>query len=372
MMSNEKLKTLKVALVHDWLTGMRGGEKVLLEIAAIFPEAEIFTLLHNKGSCSREIESRIIHQSFISRLPFARKRYRNYLPFYPTAIESFDFSGYDLVISSSHCVAKGVIVPVPIPHLCYIHTPMRYAYDMFHQYFPKETTGRLKHAYISRVMTRIRTWDQATHPRVDRFAANSKFVARRVKRYYGRDADVIHPPVDTEFFTPSKAKKEDFYLIVSALEPYKRIDIAVEAFRKSGRPLVIAGGGSQLKSLRKSAPKNIKFLGKVTDEEILELYRKAQAFIFPGIEDFGITPLEAQACATPVAAYAAGGALETVIDKKTGVFFHDQTPEALNGAIDKLSEIAFNESELRKNSLRFSRRQFRERFIKFVNKHGGY
>jgi len=349
---------------------MRGGEKVLQEIALLFPEADIFTLLHIPGTVSKEIESHDIYQSFISRLPFARRKYRNYLPLFPAAVESFDLSLYDLVISSSHCVAKGAMAPVRAPHLCYIHTPMRYAYDMFHQYFSKENTGVIKRTIISLTMPRLRAWDQATHYRVDNFAVNSKFVAKRVKRYYGRESTVIHPPVDTEFYAPGKEKKEDFFLIVSALEPYKRIDLAVEAFNKNGKRLMIVGGGSQYKKLRRRAKSNINFTGRVNNNEVRSLYRKARAFIFPGIEDFGITPVEAQACGTPVIAYGEGGALETVIDGKTGIFFRRQSPEALNGAIDKIEKMDFNEKELRNNSLKFSREAFRKNFIKYLEKNG--
>ncbi len=364
-------KKLKVAVVHDWLTGMRGGEKVLQEILSIFPNSEIFTLLHNRGSCSDIIEDRKIHESFIAKFPFASRKYRNYLPYFPAAVENFNLDGFDLVISSSHCVAKGVIVPVGTPHLCYIHTPMRYAYDMYHHYFSPETTGRLKRFFIANQMTRLRTWDQATHSRVDKFAANSKFVAARVKRLYMRDADVVHPPVDTEFYTPGDGAKDDYFLMVSALEPYKRVDVAIQSFTENGLPLKIAGGGSQYKRLKKTASGNIQLLGKVSDGEIRELYRKARAFIFPGIEDFGITPLESQACGTPVIAFGAGGALETVIENKTGLFFNEQTPEALSQAIDKHEQMDFNTTLLRKNSEKFSKENFRKKFIKFVKKQSG-
>lgn len=359
-----------VALVHDWLTGMRGGEKVLAEIAGIFPDAPIFTLLHVPGSVSKEIESHSIYESFIAKLPFAKSKYRNYLSLFPAAVESFDLRAFDLIISSSHCVAKGAIPSADARHLCYIHTPMRYAYDMFHEYFPSSKTGGIKRFIIQREMTKIRTWDSASNSRVDAFAANSKFVANRVNRYYDRKADVVHPPVDTEFYTPGKNEKSDSYLIVSALEPYKRIDIAIEAFKKSGRKLTIVGDGSKYKILKKSAASNISFAGKISDDEVRTEYRKSKAFIFPGLEDFGITPVESQACGTPVIAFGAGGALETVIDGKTGIFFRAQTPEDLNRAIDKADKIHFNETDMRRNSIRFSRDAFRKNFISFMKRNG--
>jgi glycosyltransferase involved in cell wall biosynthesis len=361
---------LKVALIHDWLTGMRGGEKVLAEIVKIFPQASLFTLLHIPGSATEDIERLEIHESFISRLPFAKSRYRNYLPLFPAAVESFDLRDYSLIISSSHCVAKGALPSAGAKHLCYIHTPMRYAYDMFHEYFPSETTGWMKRFIIYKEMAKLRTWDQASNNRVDAFAANSGFVAQRVKRYYGREAQIVHPPVDTEFYQPGDGGKSDFHLIVSALEPYKRIDIAIEAFKKSGRLLKIIGDGSQYKHLKKSAGRNIAFEGKIPDSDVREMYRKARGFIFPGVEDFGITLVEAQACGTPVIAFRAGGALETVIEDKTGIFFQEQTPEALDNAIDKADKMTFNEKEMRRNSLKFSKDAFRKNFISFLKKNG--
>lgn len=371
-MDIDTFKNLKVAIVHDWLTGMRGGEKVLQEILQIFPEADVFTLLHNKDSVSEDIEKHNIYTSFIQKIPFSAKKYRNFLSLFPAAIESFDFNGYDLVISSSHCVAKGAIVPSDIPHLCYIHTPMRYAYEMYHHYFGKETAGAFKRLAVTLSMPKIRTWDQATHTRVDAFAANSNFVAGRVKRYYGREADVVNPPVDTEFYKPSEGLKEDYYLVISALEPYKRIDLAIDAFNKNKMKLRIVGNGSKYKDLKKRASDNIEFLGRLNDDEIRTLYQNAKAFIFPGIEDFGITPVEAQACGTPVIAFGRGGATETVIHKKTGVLFDEQTVDGLNGAIDILGKIDFNKKTLRENSERFSKGSFHKNFIAFLKKNLSY
>jgi glycosyltransferase involved in cell wall biosynthesis len=370
-MSNKKnTGKLRVALIHDWLTGMRGGEKVLAEIASIFPNAPIFTLLHIPGSISKELESHQIYESFIARMPFAKSKFRNYLSFFPAAIESFDLRTYNVIISSSHCVAKGAIPSTDALHLCYIHTPMRYAYDMFHEYFPPSKTGKFKRFIINREMTKIRTWDNASNGRVDAFAANSKFVAKRVERYYNRNAEIVHPPVNTDFYTSGDGKKDDHYLIVSALEPYKRIDIAIEAFKKSGRKLTIVGDGSLYKTLKKGSARNISFEGKIPDNDVRANYRTARGFIFPGLEDFGITPVEAQSCGTPVIAFGAGGALETVIEGKTGVFFKEQNPDALNGAIDKAEKIHFNKTEMRRNSVKFSRDAFRKNFISFMKKNG--
>ncbi|MDH4184197.1 MAG: glycosyltransferase [Nitrospinota bacterium] len=365
---------MKIALVHDWLTGMRGGEFVLEALCGIFPQADIYTLLHIPGAVSPAIEGHRITTSFIQRLPEVERRYRWYLPLMPAAIESFRLEGYDLVISSSHCVAKGVR-PGGAPHLCYCHTPMRYAWDMYHHYFNRQRMGRAPLFAIERIMPLMRKWDLATTERVDSFVANSAYVAGRIKRIYRRDADVIHPPVDVEYYSHGPAQaRGDHYLMVSAFAPYKRIDLALEAFGRMGKRLIVAGGGEDDKRLRSGAGPNITFLGPVSQEKLRELYKSAAAFIFPGEEDFGITPVEAMAAGAPVIAYGAGGALETVAgldsDKPTGLFFKEQTVEGLVSAVEEFEK---RRGDLRPENMveraaNFSREIFRERMAAHVAK----
>lgn len=356
---------MKVAIVHDWLTGMRGGEKCLEVFCELFPDATIFTLLHNKGSVSKTIESHKIRTSFIQHLPNAKTKYRNYLPLFPRAIEQFDLKNFDFILSSSHCVAKGIRIPQGAVHICFCHTPMRYAWLLFDDYFGSEAGA--KKAFISLVIKRLRKWDLKTNEFVDFFIATSDNVKNRIKDFYHRDSDIINPPVDTTFFTPV-GKKEDFYLVVSALVPYKRVDLAVQAFNGLDRKLVIIGTGNIADSLRKQAKANIEFLGWVADEKIREYYQRCRALIFPGEEDFGIVPLEAQACGTPVIAYAKGGALET-ITSDTGVFFYEQTFPALRETVKKFEaqEPSFKNDIIRKNALRFDRETFKEKVRAYIN-----
>jgi glycosyltransferase involved in cell wall biosynthesis len=358
---------MKVALVHDWLTGMRGGEYVLEALCEIFPNADIYTLLHIPGSVSPAIEKHRIYTSFIGRLPDVERRYRWYLPLTPWAIESFRLEGYGLVISSSHCVAKG-IRPGGAPHLCYCHTPMRYAWDMYPHYFNRQRMGRAPLFAIERIMPLLRKWDQEATDRVDAFVANSAYVAGRIKRIYRREADVIHPPVDVDYFSsPPAAPRGDDYLIVSAFAPYKRLDLALEAFGRMGKRLIVAGGGEDDARLRAKAGPSIQFLGPVGREKLRELYQSAAAFIFPGEEDFGLTPLEAMAGGAPVIAFGQGGALETVIplgaNGATGLFFREQTAEALIGAVEEFERRRheFREADLKRRAAQFSRDIFKER-----------
>ncbi|HEX7091721.1 MAG TPA: glycosyltransferase [Longimicrobiales bacterium] len=363
---------MRVALVHDWLTGMRGGERVLEELIGLWPDAEIFTLLHVPGSVSPVIESRPIHASFIGRLPGVARRYRSLLPLFPAAIERFDLRGFDLVVSSSHCVAKGVRPP-GAPHVCYCHTPMRYVWDLYDDYFGPGRAALPVRLLMPAVAAWLRRWDRRTAARVDTFIANSAHVRERIRRCYGRDAIVVHPPVDVERFRPA-ATREDFYLIVSALVPYKRVDLAIEAFNRLGRPLVIAGTGPELGRLRRIARPNIRFAGWLPDEEIADLYARCRAFIFPGIEDFGITAVEAQAAGAPVIAYGAGGALETVIGwdgrraDATGVFFDEATPEALAAAVERADRAPFDPAALRASAERFSPHAFRQGMLDVVER----
>ena len=347
---------MKVAIIHDWLTGMRGGELVLDSLLKIYPDAELFTLFYNKGTLNERIENRKIHTAFTDRLPLKASKYRSYLPLFPMAIETLDLRGFDLILSSSHCVAKGIIPPPNSIHISYIHSPMRYVWDLYYDYFPAKSG--LKFLIIQAISNYLRSWDVSSSHRVDQYTANSKFIAKRIKKYYARDSVVIHPPCLPEGYKVIEEKKEDFYLIVSAFAPYKRIDLAIEAFRKNGKRLVIIGGGQDEKKLKQSVPSNIEFLGGRPRAEIAEFYKKARAFIFPGLEDFGITPVESQGYCTPVIAFGEGGALETVVDKKTGVFFPNQTVESLNDAISRFEKLTFSAKDFQKNINRFTEEKF--------------
>ena len=373
---------MKVALVHDWLTGMRGGEKVLEVFCELFPDAHLYTLLHNKGSLSDIIEDMDIRTSFIQKLPFIRKKYRHLLPIFPTAIERFDLRGYDLVLSSSHCVAKGVITGADTLHICYCFTPMRYIWDLYNLYFSKERAGIITRVATSLVLNYLRKWDVASSKRVNKYVAISRYIAERIKKNYGRDSDLIYPPVDCSYFKPGFTN-EGFYLMVSPLAPNKRVDLAVEAFNTIGLPLIVIGSGQEEKKLGGMAGKNIKLMGWQSDEVVREHYVNCKALIFPGVEDFGIVPLEAQACGKPVIAFGEGGALETIIplDKEagkrdeqlnnaTGLFFYEQTAESLAQAVVRFEDVQgqFNEQAIRKNAESFDRVMFKDEFKKYIEK----
>ena len=345
----------RVALVHDWLTGMRGGEKVLLELCRLFPKAKVHTLLWNRGSVHPEIEQRVAASSFLRRLPRASSAYRLYLPLFPTAVRSLPIKDVDLVISSSHAVAKGAVIPEGVPHVSYVHAPMRYLWDETNSYFQFGPGRHWKKAGLKLIAPYLRRFDLASSERVDHFIANSETVRGRIQRFYQRDAAVIHPPVDTGFFRPLPAPAAgNYYLVVSSLEPYKRIELAIEAFGRLGRPLWIAGGGSLRGPLQRAAGENIRFLGHVQGRELRKLYQNCRALIFPGMEDFGIVPVEAQACGKPVVCYGEGGATESVIDGQTGIYFRSQEPQALIQAVEELERERWDDQFIRENSLRFS------------------
>jgi glycosyltransferase involved in cell wall biosynthesis len=363
------LKNKKIALVHYWLTGMRGGEKLVQSICNIFPDIDIFTLVYDKKKISDAINNHKITTSFIQKLPLARKKYQNYLPFMPVAIEQFDLSDYDLVISSESGIAKGVLTRPETCHICYCHSPMRYLWNMYFDYMKNEKMGSLKRNFIKWYFNYLRVWDLASAARVDYFISNSHNVRKRIKKYYRRDAEVIYPPVNIESFKPAGNKK-DYYLIVSQLVSYKRIDLAVEAFNELGLELIIIGEGPELKKLKKKAKPNIKFVGWMDNSGLALYYAEARAFIFPGEEDFGITPVEAQASGTPVIGYGRGGLCETVVDGKTGILFKSQDSESLVDAVKDFesSNISFNYEMIQQNSSRFSIKEFEERFRDFAEK----
>jgi len=354
---------MKLALVHDWLTGMRGGEKALEVLCERFPDAELFTLVHVRGSVSAAIERLRPHTSFVQRLPLVKQFYRHYLPLFPTAIEQFSFDRFDLVVSLSHCCAKSIVHPGRVPHLCYCLTPMRYAWDQFDAYFGPERMGRIGNAAMRPVMARLARWDRETADRVDRYVAISHYVAGRIGRYYNREATVVYPPVDTGFFRPDAAPPERFALVVSALVPYKRIDVAMAACRLAGVPMKIAGDGPDRAALEREAASNgadVQFLGRLTNEEIRDLYRRCAVMLLPGEEDFGIAPLEAQACGRPVVALGRGGARETVVPGETGLLVDDMTPGAFADAIAQALDRRFDAVAIRRHAERFSRARFGE------------
>jgi glycosyltransferase involved in cell wall biosynthesis len=356
---------MRTAVVHDWLNGMRGGEKVLEEILPLVPEPTIFTLFHVPGSVSPRIESHPIRASYLNRLPLARGHYRDYLPFFSRAIESFDLTGFDLVVSSSHCVAKGAIARNGAPHLCYCHTPVRYAYDQFDVYFPRQTT-RLW-AVKKSLVDRLREWDQATAGRPTRYLANSSAVADRIRRHYGRSATVVHPPVDVDFFHGSSAARSDLLLAVGSLVPYKRHELAIAAAGRLRRPLVIVGKGPEERRLRALASPSVRIVPDIGPEALRELYRTCHAFVQPGEEDFGISLVEALACGSPVAALRRGGALDTVRDGENGFLYEEETPEDLAGAVERIGRTRFDYTAVRATALPFARERFARQFSRAIS-----
>ncbi len=352
---------MKVALVHDWLTGMRGGEKCLESLCRLYPGAHIHTLFQVPGAVSEIIDRHPVVCSYLQTLPHLRRYYRALLPLFPSAIERFDLSPFDLVISSSHCVAKGVRTRSDALHICYCHTPMRYVYDLREAYF----SGKFSRRAIGPLLARLKRWDKGTAHRVDRFIANSQHIRDRIKRSYGREADVVYPPVETDRFGISGHPGE-YYLIVSALVPYKRVDLVVDAFNRLGLPLLIVGDGPERKRLKARSRPNINFLNWQQDDKLPDIYSKALAFVLPGVEDFGITSLESQAAGRPVIALREGGAVESVIDRETGRFFWPQTVDALIEAINQFEPSDFNPERLRENALHFDRRVFERRIKKVI------
>lgn len=360
-----ELKNARVALVHDWLLTWRGGEKVLEAMAELFPAAPIFTLFHDPKDMPATIESHRIVTSVLDRIPGAKRRHRHLLPLMPGAIRTLDVGEVDLVLSSSHCVAKGVRVPKGARHVSYVHAPLRYMWDRFDDYFGPGKASLPVRAAARLVRPGFRLWDVLTSAGVDRFITNSAHVAQQVTERYHRTARVIHPPVELERFTelPLDSAEGGYFLCLGALAPYKRLDLAIEAFRRNGRELWIAGSGQSGEWLR-DLPPNVKALGQVRDDELPALLHHCRALVFPGVEDFGITPLEVQACGRPVIAFGRGGALETVT-AKTGVFFPEQTVDSLLTAIAEFDvfEAEFEPADARANAMRFSRQAFQDALL---------
>jgi len=353
---------MKIAVVHDWLNGMRGGEKVLEAILQVCPEATIYTLFHERGKVSGFIESHRIVTSWLNRIPGIYRYYRNFLPLFPAAIESLDLSGFDVVISSSHAVAKGVRAG-SATHICYCHTPMRYIWDAEGDY----AFNPVRRAAMSAIRPRLRQWDRETARGVDHFIANSQFVQHRIRNYYDRDSDVIYPPIDTQFFTPPlSTSREDFYLAAGASVPYKRLDLIVEAFNKLNRRLVVAGSGPQLKALRKMARANVEVRGWVTDEELRRLYRSAKALVMAAREDFGMIAVEARSCGCPVIAFGEGGGAEIVQDGINGVLFAEQHVDDIVHAVRRFEGMTWPAEQVQRRVETFSRENFQARIRKFI------
>ena len=360
---------MKTAIVHYWLINMRGGEKMLEALLEMFPKADIFTHVYNPKQISSLINNHRVFTSRINRLPFAKKLYQLYMPLMPSALLDFNLQEYDLVISSEAGPAKGVVPNPNAFHLCYCHSPMRYLWDMYHEYF--RNSNKIVRFFMKKLIPSLRIWDITSANLVDRFITNSNYVAKRIRRIYNRQAAVVFGPASIEKFLDVKRNPQDYYLFFGQLTGYKRADIAIEACIKSGKKLIVAGAGAKKKDIRKYGKNGlVRFKGRISDDELKELYAGAKALLFPGIEDLGLIPIEAQAAGCPVIAYGDGGALDTVIENVTGVFFYEQTPESLIQSIETFEKniLNFNDRETFTNHVKqFSRESFKDRILKIIN-----
>ncbi|WP_299095731.1 glycosyltransferase [uncultured Winogradskyella sp.] len=358
----------KKALVHDWYYINGGAEKVIHSFTNIWDDFDHYALVDflNKKDRDDILNGEKVNTSFIQKLPTAKSNHRKFLQLFPYAVEQFDLSEYDLILSSSASVSKGVITNQNQLHVCYCHSPMRYAWDLYHQYLSESNFGYVKKMYAKKVLHNIRIWDVINTNRVDVFIANSNYIKGRIKKIYNRDAKVIYPPVDVKKFTLEKSK-EDYYFTASRMVPYKKIELIVSAFNNMpDKKLVVAGTGPELKKIKSIAKQNIELLGFVQDEDLKKYMSKAKAFVFAAEEDFGIVPVEAQACGTPVIAYNKGGAKETVIDLKTGLLFNQQTESSIIGAVDKFESLEIDHEIVRQNSIKFSKERFEKEIEEFV------
>ena len=361
---------MRIALIHDYLNQYGGAERVLEAFAEIYPSAPIYTLLHNPRQLRGAFSGKKIQTSFLQKIPLAKSRHRIFPLLMPMAIEKFNLSNYDVVLSDSASFAKGVITKPETLHICYCHTPPRYAWDDSHKYIKEFTMSSLVKFFVPFFMNYIRLWDREASFRVDKFICNSKFVARRIKKYYKRQAEVIYPPVDTKKFTPHflKGERLEYFLMVGRLLAYKRFGIAIEAFNKLKIPLKIIGNGPERKKLEKIAQKNIEFLGEVSEKELNRYYQNCQALIFPQEEDFGIVALEAMACGRPVIAYRGGGALESIKEEETGIFFDEQTPRDLIKTVKNFQPKKFNPQKIRNHALKFDKEKFKSKIKRFIER----
>ncbi|TCW00206.1 glycosyltransferase family 4 protein [Biostraticola tofi] len=362
---------MRIAIVNEWLSVYAGSERVLEQLIKCFPEADLFAVCENLSDDDRFfLQGKAVKTTFIQKLPFSKSKYRNYLPLMPLAIEQLDLSSYDLIISSSHAVAKGVLTGPNQLHISYVHSPIRYAWDLQHQYLRESNliTG-MKAFMVRYFLHRIRIWDYRTSFGVDYFISNSRFIGKRIKKIYGRTSDIIYPPVAVNDFELTE-KKEDFYLTASRMVPYKKIDLIVEAFSKMpNKKLVVIGTGPDFDKIKKIATPNIELMGYQKFSKLKEMMQKAKAFVFAAEEDFGIAPVEAQACGTPIIAFGRGGALETIVDGRTGIFFSEQSCESLIDAISRFeNNSSINPQDCRANAMRFSEERFRAEITEFVYK----
>ena len=356
----------RIAIVHEKLVRLGGAERVVKMLSDLFPEAPIYTTLYDEKVCGRDFPSQKIRVSPLQKWwKFFGKRDKFFLPFFPRAVESWDFSEYDIILSSSSAFVHGILVPLETKHICYCHSPMRYAWDYSNEYL--DSYPPFFRILIRSFLKKIRMWDQLASLRPDRYVANSKIVSERITKYYRRESEVLFPPVDIDRFSSEK-KRHSFFLVLSALQSFKRIDMVIDAFKKNGLPLVIAGTGTEENALKKRAEgaKNITFLGRVSDEKARDLLETCQAFLFPGEDDFGITPVEAMASGAPVIAFGKGGVLETVLPKETGIFFDEQSPESLQSALDDFETISFDPKKGRKRAEEFSQKIFQDKILSYV------
>jgi glycosyltransferase involved in cell wall biosynthesis len=356
---------MNIALVHDWLNQKGGAEHVLESLARLFPAAPIYTSIYWPQAMPASYGDWDIRTSFMNRLPWVKRHHQPFLPLYPIAFESFDFSGYDLVLSNKSGFCHGIITGPETLHICYCLTTTRYLWNFSH-YAQREEIGRLGRALLQPVLSYLRLWDRLAADRVDHFIAISRTVQQRVARLYRRESAVIHPPVDTERFSVSGGRIEDYYLIVSRLVPYKRVDLAVRALNHLDRPLIVVGEGRDRANLERLAGPTVTFAGHLSDEKVSDLLTRCRAFIFPGVDDFGIAPVEAMASGRPVIAFAGGGALDSVAEGQTGLFFREPTPEALAAAIQQFETLDFDSATIRRHAERFSQAVFEEKLTTFV------
>ena len=366
MVRGECMNEMKVALVHDYLNQMGGAERVVLAFHELFPNAPLYTSIYDPRRVDPAFQKIDIRTSFMQKMPLVKKHHQPFLPFYPFAMERLDLRGFDLVLSSSSAFGKGVITKPETMHICYCHTPMRWCWN-YDEYVEREQLGKVSRSILPFLITGMRVWDQASAMRVDHFIANSPVVAQRIAKYYRRDAVVIPPPVEaSRFIFDPTIQPEDYFLVVSRLMPYKRIDLAIQACNRLQLPLVIIGSGRDQQRLQQLAGPTIRFLGRLSDAEVLHYYAHCRAFILPGEEDFGITPLEAQASGRPVVAYSAGGALASVIDGVTGTFFQEQTVESLAATLAAFDETRYDPQIIREHALEFDKPRFHRRILQFI------